>query len=554
MKRRTFLAASAISLGIIGFSGNVSAGPSTSQRQDILDNLDGDGTKDDPYQIFSIFGLQSMSEDLYGYYKLMDDIDASQTEDWYDGRGFEPIGFQTNPDISSENQPFRGVLDGNNKIIYDLYINEEEHDEDEDEDDRNYTDPSLLGRYDLGAEKDDLPGNTDGDDPTEWDYQPGDPVIKDLGLVDFTIKTGKVTGPFSSYFRAEYQGYDEDDWSWDSDEEDIDYGEKANAKIKNCFAKGNLEIDRCGGIVGFFMGHIENCFTIINGDFGSLAEIGPFAWGDIFQSSDLDNKIVNSYSVLPNHIDNRDDEDFDNTSFEKTYVHNFYDDDIDFIGSNAQNVDLGFDYWDTVEGYFPLPSGVTTSDLNVNINIRPILLDREEWVTNNRRPTHLIDTYTNEDLEVEVFDLGFGLIEKVVFYRGGEEFYTEEFSNENVFDGFVSANLFVNVDEGWGHTRVANNRGLQDRFNREQIEIELFSSSDSYKEKLWGFRPSGTKGRELRYNPDNPKVNELQGTKNKTKTGGSYVRDYTTSTRFNRWPYTSAENSGAWIYDGVDFD
>lgn len=48
-------------------------------------------------------------------YYLANDIDCSDTENWNDGAGFLPIGFEATP--------FTGKFDGNNKIISGLHIN-----------------------------------------------------------------------------------------------------------------------------------------------------------------------------------------------------------------------------------------------------------------------------------------------------------------------------------------------------------------------------------------------------------------------------------------------
>lgn len=85
---------------------------------------EGEGTKANPYQIKSLddllwIGEQASSEDeeTYGQiYKMMNDIDASETQGWNDGAGFIPIG-------QDYHHAFEGTFDGNNKTITNLYIN-----------------------------------------------------------------------------------------------------------------------------------------------------------------------------------------------------------------------------------------------------------------------------------------------------------------------------------------------------------------------------------------------------------------------------------------------
>ncbi|MDT7887044.1 MAG: GLUG motif-containing protein [Thermoproteota archaeon] len=75
----------------------------------------GSGTPWDPYIITNVKQLQEMKYDLKAYYVLGNDIDASETKNWNNGQGFEPIG-----DIDN---PFTGSFDGRGYKIYNLYIN-----------------------------------------------------------------------------------------------------------------------------------------------------------------------------------------------------------------------------------------------------------------------------------------------------------------------------------------------------------------------------------------------------------------------------------------------
>ncbi len=70
------------------------------------------------YLINSASELQWMRNDLGTDYILEDDIDASETREWYAGKGFRPIedGFR----------PFSGSFDGNGSTIEGLYINRSE--------------------------------------------------------------------------------------------------------------------------------------------------------------------------------------------------------------------------------------------------------------------------------------------------------------------------------------------------------------------------------------------------------------------------------------------
>ena len=76
----------------------------------------GTGTSDNPYQITNIQQLQNINVALTAHYILNNNIDASATRNWNQGKGFSPIG-------SSPAQAFEGAFDGKGFIISNLYIN-----------------------------------------------------------------------------------------------------------------------------------------------------------------------------------------------------------------------------------------------------------------------------------------------------------------------------------------------------------------------------------------------------------------------------------------------
>lgn len=75
----------------------------------------GAGAEIDPYIITNVEELQQMKNDLDAYYELGNDVDASETYTWNEGRGFEPVGNHTSP--------FTGVFDGRGHRIKALHIN-----------------------------------------------------------------------------------------------------------------------------------------------------------------------------------------------------------------------------------------------------------------------------------------------------------------------------------------------------------------------------------------------------------------------------------------------
>jgi len=95
----------------------------------------GAGTEVDPYQISTCQQLEDINytPDEGGtypflttgkYFILKNDIDCSDTENWDDGAGFDPIGSIADmSDWSEIRQPFYGFFDGDNHTISNLYIN-----------------------------------------------------------------------------------------------------------------------------------------------------------------------------------------------------------------------------------------------------------------------------------------------------------------------------------------------------------------------------------------------------------------------------------------------
>lgn len=75
----------------------------------------GDGTEDSPYGIGDVDQLQLMNISFRNHFELARNIDASETRDWNDGKGFEPI--------NRTSFSFDGYLNGNGYKIDSLYIN-----------------------------------------------------------------------------------------------------------------------------------------------------------------------------------------------------------------------------------------------------------------------------------------------------------------------------------------------------------------------------------------------------------------------------------------------
>mgnify|MGYP006286939121 CR=1 FL=1 len=74
---------------------------------------DGSGTASDPYEIENVSQLQCIEEDLDAHYELVSDVDASDTQSWNEGKGFDPIG---------GDDGLAGTIDGRGHNITDIYI------------------------------------------------------------------------------------------------------------------------------------------------------------------------------------------------------------------------------------------------------------------------------------------------------------------------------------------------------------------------------------------------------------------------------------------------
>ena len=65
-------------------------------------DYDGNGTQVNPFRVGTVEDLQQIRYNLSADYVIIDDIDASGTDEWFDGDGFEPLG--------TEEEPFTGTI------------------------------------------------------------------------------------------------------------------------------------------------------------------------------------------------------------------------------------------------------------------------------------------------------------------------------------------------------------------------------------------------------------------------------------------------------------
>ncbi len=197
---------------------------------------EGNGTPDDPYMIYDVYDLQEMKDELTAHYTLANDIDASNTNGWNDGAGFDPVG-------DWENR-FTGSLDGNDYAITGLYI-----------DRPNSWYIGLFGFVGLGGEV----RNVDVIDA----YVSGRYYIAGLagynsGNVDNSYARGDVNGDRVGGLVGGNEG-----------------------TVSNCYAAGNVSgfID-VGGLVGENSGTVSNSYAT-----GTVNSTGVYVGGLVGENS-----------------------------------------------------------------------------------------------------------------------------------------------------------------------------------------------------------------------------------------------------------------------------
>jgi len=245
----------------------------------------GDGSFENPFQISNINQLQDMSLDLSAYYILIDNIDASETRQWNDEKGFSPVVNDIDSgDFYFNGTPFTGSFDGQGYTISNLYINRssESH-------------IGLFGYVGIGASITNL---TLYNDVTGYEYV-GGLVGRNMGTLNNCYAIGNVTGDWKhigglvgwnsgtlekSYGKSDVTGGDivgglvgsnlgmvrncyatgnvSGNWTVGGlvGFEGMDNG--SNIRIENCYATGNVTGDRAaGGLVGFnLIVIVENSF------------------------------------------------------------------------------------------------------------------------------------------------------------------------------------------------------------------------------------------------------------------------------------------------------
>lgn len=97
-------------------SANYISNTAPTDLAEIHNNMSGSGTTSDPYVITNVRELQAVKHESNVDYKLGNDIDATGTSSWNNGKGFKPIVY------------FSGTFNGNGHTINGLTVNRPESD------------------------------------------------------------------------------------------------------------------------------------------------------------------------------------------------------------------------------------------------------------------------------------------------------------------------------------------------------------------------------------------------------------------------------------------
>jgi len=82
-------------------------------------DITGSGTREDPYIIYTLNGLNQVRNNMSAHYRLGADIDASPAAEWNGGKGWEPIGYYNS---ILDYRYFTGTFDGRGFVISGLCI------------------------------------------------------------------------------------------------------------------------------------------------------------------------------------------------------------------------------------------------------------------------------------------------------------------------------------------------------------------------------------------------------------------------------------------------
>ena len=269
---------------------------------DLMAGQTGKGTSDKPYRIKRLCQLQDISSSPTAYHELVDDIDASETEDWNNGAGFEPIASTVTGEFSGS------FVNADNYVISSLTISRSGAN-------------SPVGLFSKLARNATIEGVILVGSRTTGRNNVGSLVGSSLGVIDNSSATGSVSGRndigglvgvsegniSNSYAAGSVSG--------------VDYigglAGRSNGSINNSYATGRVSGQgNIGGLVGRSDGSISNSYAtgsvkgqnrigglvgVSNGDIGNSYATGSVSIGiyigGLVGVQSANSRISNSYAT-----------------------------------------------------------------------------------------------------------------------------------------------------------------------------------------------------------------------------------------------------------------
>lgn len=229
----------------------------------------GSGTLTDPYQISNVTHLQNMSSDLSAHYILVNNIDASDTEDWNDGKGFLPIGHDIDPNHIFDGEKFTGSLNGDLYTISDLCMQRPNEcfvgliaycGSDSIVKDLKLTGVKIIGSRMLGGITGHLEGKLDN-----CDVEINISGIGEIGGLAGYVEDGQISG-----CRSEATMEQRSDYYYSTGGI---AGKMEGGVIRQCYANTTTNGgEAVGGILGtFWEGRLEDCYSNVDIKEGIIA-------------------------------------------------------------------------------------------------------------------------------------------------------------------------------------------------------------------------------------------------------------------------------------------
>ncbi len=214
----------------------------------------GDG-EEDPYEISTVEQLRCVEEEHRANYTLVEDVDASETAEWNDGAGFEPIGGDP-----EENEPvLEGRFGGDGHEISNLTINR--------------SGESYVGLFSATAPGAEVLDVKVTDAEVEGSQFVGALVGFNEGMVNRSSSSGVVRG--RDVVGGLVGSNDRDPLTYSSSSARVSgtrevgglAGQVFAATINRSYATGEVEAeDIAGGLVGDNMGDVEDSYSTADVD------------------------------------------------------------------------------------------------------------------------------------------------------------------------------------------------------------------------------------------------------------------------------------------------